>query len=105
MSDKAEHKCDEGYPQYGVAPHECFWRKPGGFAENTIGQSTIEPLEEWPDNFLAEIDPTQRIGPQISYGLCGVWYCPVCKKGMEETDTLWSKEKIESRLAAARGEE
>lgn len=84
----------ECFPQYGVAPHECYWRKEGGFAKNPLGTSTIIDVEKWPNNFLAEIDPDQPISSQIRWGLCGVHYCPDCKEGMRETSTLWGPEKI-----------
>ena len=90
--------CDEFFPQYGAAPHECYWMRPGGFKENKIGTSVIEPLENWPDNFLAEIAPDQNIKHQLSYGLCGIYYCPSCKKGMKETRVLMSKETIKKHL-------
>lgn len=74
MSDCEE--C-EYYPIYGVAPHECYWRKPGGF-NNPLGTSTIEPFDKWPENFVAEIDPSKKVSDQIAWGLCGIYYCP-CK--------------------------
>lgn len=48
--------CNDGenrsvYPYYGVVPHECYFRKKGGFKENKIGDSTLKPKEEWPENF------------------------------------------------------
>lgn len=84
--------CADQY-QYGVAPHECYWQKPGGFA-NPLGASTIEPLENWPDNFLAEIDPARPVSEQLKWGLCGVYYCPECRVYMEETETLWGRQRI-----------
>lgn len=87
------------YPMYGCAPHECYWRKPGGFEENKIGTSTIEPFSKWPDNFLAEINPHISVNPQISYGLCGVYYCPECKRGMNEDSELWGKERIMNAIS------
>jgi hypothetical protein len=96
-----DSKCEneEWYPQYGVAPHECYWKKPGGFEENMPGDSTIEPLEKWPDSFLAEIDGSKPIKPQLQYGLCGVYFCPKCKAGLESSlksdlAQLMSKEQI-----------
>lgn len=90
-------ECDD-FPYYGVAPHECYWRKPGGFEGNKLGTSTVNPLENWPDNFLAEINPNVDIKSQLSYGLCGIYYCPACKRGMVETETLLSKNTIQSKI-------
>ncbi|WP_233875291.1 hypothetical protein [Paraburkholderia adhaesiva] len=58
--------CGDGeqLPQYGVAPHECFYRL--GLA---IGQSRLKPASEWPDNF--ELDPE-------SDGQLGIYHCPAC---------------------------
>ena len=96
-------KCinDDYFPQYGVAPHECYWRKKGGFDKNPLGTSTIINLGDWPNNFLAEIDPDQPVTSQIGWGLCGVHYCPDCKEGMLETSTLWGPEKIKNALKEA----
>lgn len=93
-----ENESCQNYPQYGVAPHECYWRKPGGFKENPLGTSTIKPLGSWPDNFLAEIESGEPIEKALSWGLCGVYYCPSCKNGMEESETLWGKNKILNAL-------
>ena len=103
--DKActSDKCinEDYFPQYGVAPHECYWRKEGGFEKNPLGTSTIINLDQWPDNFLAEIDPEESIASQITLGLCGVHYCPDCKKGMRETSILWGPEKSMDALKEA----
>lgn len=65
MSFKCE-TCEDGtfFPQYGVAPHECFYKigKP-------IGGSQLLPKEQWPSNF--EPDPE-------SNNQCGMWHCPDC---------------------------
>jgi len=55
--------CDDCLPNYGVAPHECFYKigKP-------IGQSRVLPESEWPPNF--EPDPDAP-------GL-GTYHCPAC---------------------------
>lgn len=90
--------CDS-YPIYGVAPHECYWRKPGGFEENPLGTSTIVPLEDWPDNFEAEIDPDKPVAEQLSWGLCGVHYCPECKNGMGSYDDSYGREALLELLA------
>lgn len=99
MKPENNKKCDcdicDAFPYYGVAHHECYWIKPGGFEGNQLGTSTIYPLEKWPDNFLAEIDRKKDIRSQLRYGLCGVYYCPSCKSGMVESETLLSKRTIE----------
>jgi len=50
-------KCHNGegdtiYPDYGVAPHECYYKKPGG----QVGDSTLLPKSEWPKNFVEDVD-------------------------------------------------
>lgn len=74
MEIEQQSEC-EYYPVFGVAPHECYWRKPGGF-NNPLGTSTIEPLDNWPDTFYAEIDTTRPVSAQLGWGLCGVYVCP-----------------------------
>lgn len=64
--------CKE-YPQYGVGPHICYHKKPGGFS-NPLGTSELIPESEWPSNYVEDPDAP---------GL-GVYFCPLCKKGMEE---------------------
>lgn len=61
------------YPQYGVAPHECYYKIPGA----AIGESRVLPTEQWPDNFVVDPDNPG----------CGVWFCPACKRGMEDAKT------------------
>ena len=92
-------ECDS-YPYHGVAPHECYWRKQGGFKENPLGTSTIEPLENWPENFLAEIETDQDIEEALSWGLCGAYVCPDCKSGMKAEGELWDAARISVALAA-----
>lgn len=84
----------ELYPIFGVAPHECYWRKDGGFEENPLGTSTIEPLQNWPNNFLAEIEPDIDVKQQLSWGLCGVYFCPECMKGVGAFTGLLGKDEI-----------
>lgn len=67
------------YPYYGVAPHECFYKRGEEF---TIGQSLLKPKEEWPDNFRLDIEPGEDPAIIKYPGACGVYYCPDCKKGM-----------------------
>lgn len=88
------------YPYYGVAPHECYWRKEGGFEANPLGTSTIEPLEKWPENFLAEIDLAADVELQLSWGLCGVFVCPTCGSGISEGGGLHGRDKIREALAS-----
>lgn len=71
-------ECKE-YPYYGVAPHECFYKKGADFVP---GQSTLLPRGEWPDNFILDLEPGER-PEDIKYpSACGVYYCPERKKGM-----------------------
>ena len=90
----------EAYPIYGVAPHECYWRKEGGFEKNALGTSTIEPLSEWPENFFAEIDKSKPVKEQLSWGLCGVYFCPDCMTGKEQFPELLSINEIKAAIAA-----
>jgi hypothetical protein len=60
---------EDCYPQYGPAPHECFYKK-----GTPIGSSTVLPKEHWPDNFIEDPDVP---------GL-GTWYCPHCRDGMAQ---------------------
>ena len=87
------------YPMYGVAPHECYWRKPGGFEANPLGTSTIIDVEKWPANFLAEIDPDKDIAEQLSWGLCGIWTCPDCGSGVTPSADLWTAQQVADGLA------
>lgn len=75
-----EHSECSGYPIFGVAPHICFWRKET--AINRLGGSTIKPPEEWPENFLLEIEPGIPLKQQLTQALCGVYFCPKCKAGI-----------------------
>lgn len=58
--------CRDGelFPQYGVAPHKCFYKIPGA----TLGQSELLPRSEWPENFTPDAENPQ----------CGTWTCPDC---------------------------
>lgn len=72
--------CKNGeYPIYGVAPHECYWRKG---PEYQIGQSTLLPSEDWPLNFWLEV--AAPLEPhEIQYpNACGVYFCPDCSWGI-----------------------
>jgi len=89
-------ECDI-YPYYGVAPHECFFRKEGGF-KNSLGTSTIKPHSKWPDNFLAEVNPNKPINEQLKNGLCGIYFCPSCKSGVKPNESLWGPARIKLQL-------
>lgn len=84
--------CDDGegecaYPYYGVAPHECYYKKRGGF-DNPLGTSTLEPKSKWPDNF---VEDSQAPG-------CGVYtHCQEC--GRPNNRELWERDQeIKQRL-------
>lgn len=66
------------YPMYGVAPHECYWRKGPEF---TIGQSTLLPLEQWEPGFVPEILDGETWDDFQYPSACGVYYCPKCQRG------------------------
>lgn len=87
-----DHKDCDSYPYYGVAPHECYWRKPSGF-ENPLGTSAIMPLDAWPANFFAEIDRDNPVIDQLSWGLCGVYICPSCGTAPKSSGLL-SKDQV-----------
>lgn len=90
-------ECDN-YPYYGVAPHECFWRKPGGFEGNKLGTSTIDPVNTWPKNFYAEIVEEQTVTQQMLGSLTGVYYCPCCMSGAGDSPDLYDNERITAAL-------
>jgi hypothetical protein len=58
--------CGDGeyLPQYGVAPHDCFYK-----IGAPVGGSKVHPEDAWPDNF--EVDTE-------SNGRCGTYHCPTC---------------------------
>jgi len=80
------NSCDDGtgncaYPYYGVAPHECYYKKPGGF-NNPLGTSTIEPVEDWLENF---VEDSEAEG-------CGVYtHCLEC--GRPNNYELWKRDQ------------
>jgi|JI10StandDraft_1071094.scaffolds.fasta_scaffold2148750_2 hypothetical protein len=61
----ADENGDCLFPYYGAAPHTCFYKIPGA----TIGQSQIEPRENWPKNFKEDPDCP---------GEGAYLYCPEC---------------------------
>ena len=76
MSDFCDD-CNDGdgnsvYPYYGVAPHECYFRKQGGFKQNQLGTSTLKPKLEWPENFEEDKD---------ALGLGVYTHCLICGAG------------------------
>lgn len=62
-------------PQYGVAPHECFWRKGPQF---TIGQSTLLPFSQWDDAFVPDLEDDEDWSAFVYPSACGTFYCPKC---------------------------
>lgn len=87
----------EMYPMYGCAPHECYWRKDGGFEKNALGTSTVLPVSQWPDNFYLEVEQGKAIEEQLKWGACGVFFCPTCKQGSQSADddpNLWHPKNI-----------
>lgn len=99
-----KHEECEMYPYYGAAPHECYWRKPGGFEANPLGTSSIIDVDRWPANFLAEIDGSEPVSKQISWGLCGVYFCPHCADmAKHESASLWSAQRIQEAIANEHG--
>ena len=71
------------YPMYGVAPHECYWRKGPQF---TIGQSTLAPIT--PEHcFVPDLEPHEDWSHFGYPGACGVYYCPNCQR--ERYQSAW----------------
>jgi len=75
---KCKHPYHSYYPYYGVGPHLCYYRKPGG-SSDALGTSDVSPVESWPNNFLLDAEG----GVSLS-NPCGIWYCPDCLAGMSE---------------------
>lgn len=63
------------YPYYGVAPHECFYKRG---AEFTIGQSIGLPPSQWPPNFVPDLEEGETAETVAYPNACGVYYCPTC---------------------------
>lgn len=89
-------ECDN-YPYYGCAPHECYFKKPGGF-DNPLGTSTVYGFEKWPGNFYAEIEDVNNIKQELSGRLCGVYYCPECSDGAA-IDGLYNAKQVSEILS------
>lgn len=82
MTQQNTNFCSEeckDYPYYGVAPHECFHKKG---PDHTIGQSTLIPHQQWPDNFFPDLEPREKLEDLKYPSACGGYYCPNCKRGM-----------------------
>lgn len=77
--------CDGEYPMYGVAPHECFWRKGPEF---TIGQSTLLPFDQWEAGFVPDLEDHETWADFGYPSACGVFYCPTCNK--DSYEAAWS---------------
>lgn len=58
------------FPQYGPAPHRCFY-----LIGKPMGQSEPLPSDQWPSNFLEDPD---------SPGL-GTYWCPYCGDGKPDS--------------------
>jgi hypothetical protein len=66
---------EQWLPMYGVAPHECFWRKGPQF---TLGQSTLVPFTP-NDCFVPDLDTDEDWSAFVYPHACGVYYCPQCQ--------------------------
>lgn len=77
--------CPHDYPVYGMAPHECFWRKGPEFIP---GQSTLVPFTE-EDCFWPDIADGKTWEDWDYPDACGVFFCPVCQR--EEHARLWAE--------------
>ena len=72
------------YPMYGVAPHECYWRKGPAY---TLGQSTLTPIT--PDDcFIPELEHGETWADFRYPQACGVYYCPNCQR--ERYQSAWA---------------
>lgn len=69
--------CDGGYPMYGVAPHECYWRKGPEF---TIGQSTLLSVDQWEAGFVPDLNENEGWTDFRYPSASGVFYCPNCQQ-------------------------
>ncbi len=81
-----ECDCGEVYPLYGVAPHECYWRKGPEF---TLGQSTLLPIEQWTDLFVPDLEDGETWADFGYPSACGVFYCAKCQH--ERYSAAWAK--------------
>lgn len=76
---------DRYLPMYGVAPHECYWRKG---PEYTLGQSTLVPFT--PDDcFVPDLEDDEDWSAFVYPSACGVFYCPNCDH--DEYAAAWKR--------------
>lgn len=85
MDDHNNCDCGGDYPMYGVAPHECYWRKGPGF---TLGQSTLTPITA-NDCFVPDLEEYEGWQDFKYPQACGIFYCPRCQR--EEYETAWNQ--------------
>jgi hypothetical protein len=76
--------CGGELPMYGVAPHECYWRKGPQF---TLGQSTLVPFDE-SACFVPDLEPGETWADFRYPAACGVYYCPRCNA--DQYRAAWS---------------
>lgn len=68
--------CSGEYPMYGVAPHECYWRKGPGF---TLGQSTLLTSDTWGQALFVPDLLEGEDWSDFRYPCAtGVFFCPEC---------------------------
>lgn len=67
--------CCGELPMYGVAPHECYWRKGPEFV---IGQSTLVPFDE-SACFVPDLEPHETWADFYYPQGCGIFYCATCQ--------------------------
>src|SRR5687768_4094915 len=60
---------EQWYPLYGVAPHECYWRKGPEFS---LGQSTLKPITP-EDCFVPELERGEGWSDFVYPKACGVY--------------------------------
>jgi hypothetical protein len=95
-------KCEDGlFPQYGVGPHICFWKKPGG----KIGQSDNSwTLESWPDDFFLEIDRGDTLESlSKGYSVTGIYVCPEHGPKHGRWRNCYSRDAVAALLKAEGG--
>ena len=64
------------FPMYGVAPHECYWRKGPKF---TIGNSTLIPFGD-EACFVPDLEADEDWSAFVYPSACGIFYCPQCQR-------------------------
>lgn len=78
MESKCTNPQCEQWPVYGVAPHTCYWK-----LGKQIGQSELAAQHNWPDNFVLELEPGEKIEDVKYPNATGIYFCPTCKRGMK----------------------